>query len=156
MQFGFQALAMSADLHQVGALLLVPLFHNWLSLKLMSSCSWKQMDQIPWMQPAPTDRFSVQRFINKMHSSGWLQHRIFTSYGAMCSIFPFMRPMKVLFLQRLNRFMYHRGVERSQPRFPLGPPVIYFTYPDSRKWDRTLFLYSLKMQKVMRPIKLPK
>ena len=74
----------------------------------------------------------------------------------MCSIFPFMRPMKVLFLQRLNRFMYHRGVERSQPRFPLGPPVIYFTYPDSRKWDRTLFLYNLKMQKVMRPIKLPK
>lgn len=74
-----------------------------------------------------------------MIESGDIRRRIFISYGAMDFVFKFLKPRKVLSLQAMNKFMYHRGVERLQKTIPKENFTFFFTYPET---------YSKKRQKV--------
>ena len=110
-------------------------------------------------KPIPTSasNFSAQEFIQAALNSGEISRRLFISYGAMNHIFKFMQEREILCMQALNRFMYHRGVERLQNKVKAKLYTLYFTYqcPGGRSWKRSLFGYDCFLRKPVAPVNLP-
>ena len=80
-----------------------------------------------------------------MLGSGDIRHRVYISYGAMNAIFAFLQPLRVLSLQQVSKFMYHRGVERLQTSvlLPCNLPL-YFNLEGHEKFADKLVKYDAK------------
>ena len=96
-------------------------------------------------KPKPPAPISIQDYINAMLGSGKISHRLFISYGAMNAIFQFFTERAVLLFQQANKFMYHRGVERLQPKFTLTPRFHYIHYPSKPVWERKMICFNCQL-----------
>ena len=92
-----------------------------------------------------------------MIGSSDIRRRVFISYGAMKSVFKFLKPRKVLSLQAMNKFMYHRGVERLQKSIPAENFTFFFIYPETfSKKRQKVYVYDNIRQDTLNPILLAK
>ena len=68
---------------------------------------------------------------------------ILRSYGATTTIFSFMKSFNVLEFQRINKWMYQKGVSRVQKnwKFVSTQHMFYLTYGDSLRFSKTLVRY---------------
>lgn len=77
------------------------------------------------------------------------------SYGAMNSVFLFLTAKQVVFFQQVNKFMYHRGVERIQPAVSLLPSAYFFHYPATEPCSNLIFAFDPARKRAMKPIRVP-
>ena len=88
-----------------------------------------------------------------MVGSHSIKQRFFISYGAMNAVFPYLGQKKVLQLQALNKFMYHRGVERLQLRIKIPNRFCYFhSFWHRQKYE--IFRYDISAKRAARALDL--
>ena len=91
-----------------------------------------------------------------MLGSGDYRHRVFISYGTMNAVFSFIEATKVLQMQAVNKFMYHRGVERLQSKIKLRRPKLFFHDPLKHQGKHTIYVYDPFTKQPQKPITLPR